>query len=144
MENNTKNSPRERSILGHLAAPVALVRPSSLGELIHVAVRRAIEQAVEDELEVALGAPWYERGGERRGYRNGSRERTLAGPTGPVKLSLPRGVLFEAKATDSSREWRSELVPRYQRRMREVNEAVLATYLAGGNTRQLKEPCDHS
>lgn len=138
MENNTKNPPRERSILGHLAASVALVRPSSLGELIHVAVRRAIEQAVEDELEVALGAPWYERGGERRGYRNGSRERTLAGPTGPVKLSLPRGVLFEAKATDSSREWRSELVPRYQRRMREVNEAVLATYLAGGNTRQLK------
>jgi transposase-like protein len=29
-------------------------------------------------------------------------------------------------------------VPRYQRRLREVNEAVIATYLAGGNTRRLR------
>jgi transposase-like protein len=35
------------------------------------------------------------------------------------------------------REWRSALVPRYQRRLREVNEAVVATYLAGGDTRRL-------
>ena len=32
----------------------------------------------------------------------------------------------------------STLVPRYQRRLREVNEAVLATYLAGGNTRRIR------
>jgi transposase-like protein len=36
------------------------------------------------------------------------------------------------------REWTSALVPRYQRRLREVNEAVVATYLAGGNTRRLR------
>jgi putative transposase len=29
------------------------------------------------------------------------------------------------------------MLPRYQRRMREVNEAVVATYLAGGNTRRI-------
>ncbi len=29
-------------------------------------------------------------------------------------------------------------MPRYQRRLREVNEAVVATYLAGGNTRRLR------
>jgi len=29
-------------------------------------------------------------------------------------------------------------VPRYQRRMREVNEAVIATYLAGGNQRRIR------
>jgi len=138
VEKNTRKLPCGRSTLAKLAVPVALVRPSSLGELIHAAVRRAIEQAVDDELEAALGAPWYERGGERRGYRNGSRDRTLTGPTGPVKLTMPRGTLFEPGAVDASREWKSELVPRYQRRMSEVNEAVLATYLAGGNTRQLK------
>ena len=138
MEKDSRNTPSGRSTLAKLAVPVGVVRPSSLGELIHVAVRRAIEQAVEDELEAALGAPWYERGGERRGYRNGSRERSLTGPTGPVELTLPRGTLFEPRIAGSSREWRSELVPRYQRRMSEVNEAVLATYLSGGNTRQLK------
>jgi len=30
------------------------------------------------------------------------------------------------------------MVPRYQRRVREVNEAVVATYLAGGNTRRIR------
>jgi Transposase, Mutator family len=37
-----------------------------------------------------------------------------------------------------AQEWTSALVPRYQRRLREVNEAVVATYLAGGNTRRLR------
>ncbi len=35
-------------------------------------------------------------------------------------------------------EHRPTIVPRYQRRMREVNEAVIATYLAGGNTRRIR------
>jgi transposase-like protein len=30
------------------------------------------------------------------------------------------------------------VVPRHQRRMPEVNEAVIATYLAGGNTRRIR------
>ena len=53
----------------------------SLGELIHAAVRRAIEVAVDEELTAALGARVYERGGDRRGYRNGTKPRTLTGPT---------------------------------------------------------------
>ena len=38
----------------------------------------------------------------------------------------------------TGREWRSTIVPRYQRRVREVNEAVIATYLAGGNQRRIR------
>src|SRR6266542_4016263 len=108
---------------------------STLGELIHAAVRRAIEAAVEEELAGALGADRYEREAARRGYRNGTKERTLTGPTGPVPLTLPRATL----TTPAGRkEWTSTLVPRYQRRLPEVNAAVLATYLAGGNTRRLR------
>ncbi len=110
-------------------------RPSSLGELIHAQVRRAIELAVEEELAGALGVARYERGPGRRGYRNGTKVRTVTGPTGPLALTLPRGVLITGAGP---REWTSALVPRYQRRLREVNEAVLATYLAGGNTRRLR------
>jgi transposase-like protein len=36
------------------------------------------------------------------------------------------------------KEWTSRIVPRYQRRIPEVNEAVIATYLAGGNTRRIR------
>jgi len=111
------------------------LEPVSLGELIHQHVRAAIEAAVQEELLVALGATPYERNGSRRGYRNGIRERTLTGPTGPVALALPRATLFRGAG---AKEWTSTVVPRYQRRMPQVNEAVVATYLAGGNTRRIR------
>jgi putative transposase len=107
----------------------------SLGELIHQHVRLAIETAVHEELRAALGTNAYERTEVRRGYRNGIRERTLTGPTGPVALALPRATLFRGAG---GKEWTSTIVPRYQRRMPEVNEAVIATYLAGGNTRRIR------
>src|SRR5882762_4085113 len=105
----------------------------ALGELIHQHVRLAIETAVHEELRAALGARSYERSDVRRGYRNGTKTRTLTGPTGPVALTLPRARLFAG-----AKEWTSSIVPRYQRRMPEVNEAVVATYLAGSNTRRIR------
>jgi len=111
------------------------LEPVSLGALIHQHVRIAIETAVHEELRAALGTRPYERSEVRRGYRNGIRERTLTGPSGPVALALPRATLFRGT---SAKEWTSTIVPRYQRRMPEVNEAVVATYLAGGNTRRIR------
>lgn len=108
---------------------------STLGELIHATVRGAIEAAVEAELAGTVGAEWYARAATRLGYRNGTKVRTLTGPTGPVALRVPRATLQTAAGPT---EWRSTLVPRYQRRLPEVNAAVLATYLAGGNTRRLR------
>jgi transposase-like protein len=110
--------------------------PVSLSELIHQHVRAAIEAAVHEELRAALGTSPYERRDVRRGYRNGVRERTLTGPTGPVALTLPRATLF--RGAGETKEWASRIVPRYQRRMPEVNETVVATYLAGGNTRRIR------
>ena len=107
----------------------------ALGDLIHAQVRAAIETAVHEELASALGAQRYERHGERRGYRNGVKTRTLTGPTGPMTLTLPRATLT---APGRDQEWASTMVPRYQRRMREVNEAVVGTYLAGGNQRRIR------
>jgi putative transposase len=48
-------------------------------------------------------------------------------------LTLPRATLFA-----DAKEWTSKIVPRYQRRMPEVNEAIVGTYLAGGNTRRVR------
>ncbi len=109
------------------------LEPVSLSELIHQHVRVAIETAVHEELRAALGTTPYERSGVRRGYRNGMKMRTLTGPTGPVALTVPRATLFAG-----AKEWTSRIVPRYQRRMPQVNEAVVATYLAGGNTRRIR------
>jgi len=81
-------------------------RAATLGELIHEALRRAIELAVEEELTATLGAAWYARDSARGGYRNGCRGRTL---TGPLALTLPRATLLAASGT---REWTLTLVPR--------------------------------
>src|SRR3989454_7002782 len=115
--------------------PAAVHEPerTSLSELIHQHVRLAIETAVHEELRAALGTNPYERTDVRRGYRNGTKVRTLTGPTGPAALTLPRATLFAG-----AKEWTSRIVPRYHRRMPEVNEAVVATYLAGGNTRRIR------
>lgn len=112
-----------------------LVIVPRVGELIHDAVRAAIEEAVEQELTEALGAKPYERARERLGYRNGTHERTLTGPTGPVDLKVPRGRIESDVGT---REWSSKILPRYQRRLPEINEAIAATYLAGGNSRRIR------
>src|SRR6266581_3424759 len=133
----SRRPPEERA-MGKGTSKSAGVRgldPASLSELIHQHVRVAIETAVHEELGAVLGTRPYERSEVRRGYRNGIRERTLTGPTGPVALALPRATLFRAAGT---KEWTSTIVPRYQRRMPEVNEAVIATYLAGGNTRRIR------
>src|SRR2546428_13397219 len=94
-------------------AGVPVLEPASLSELIHQHVRVAIETAVHEELRAALGTSRYERSEVRRGYRNGIRERTLTGPTGPVALTLPRAMVF---GVAGAKEWTSGIVPRYQRR----------------------------
>src|SRR5262249_36580340 len=95
-----------------------------------------IELAVQEELAVALGALPYQRSDERRGYRNGTKERTLTGPSGPARLEVPRGVIVDEDGR--GQEWKSRMLPRYQRRLPEINEAVIGVYLSGANTRRIR------
>ena len=100
-------------------------------------VREAIEAIVEEELEVALGATCSARvGEERRGYRHGTRSRMLTTSLGPTEIAMPRARLTESDGT--TREWRSEVMPRYQRRTTRVDEAILGLYLTGTNSRRVK------
>ena len=111
-------------------------RPVALGVLIHASVRETVEQLVQEELALAVGALRYQRVDERRGYRNGARERSLTAQSGPFKMQVPRGVLIDERGDKS--EWRSRLLPRYQRRLPEINEAIASVYLSGANTRRLR------
>ena len=100
--------------------------------LLRTRVREAIEITLEEELAEALGCGRYERSGERLGYRNGTQQRTITTAYGPKDLEIPRGRLVSEDGT--SKEFRSQIVPRYQRRSREVDEAMLGAYLAGSNS----------
>src|SRR5947209_6755938 len=110
---------------------------TSLEALIRQRARGLIDAIVEEELEAALGAAESARvGSARQGYRHGTRERTLTTSLGPTTFAMPRARLRTAKGTTT--EWRSELVPRYQRRSERVDEAILGVYLSGTNTRRIK------
>ena len=100
-------------------------------------VREAIEMVLEEELTEALGCPRHDRTENRLGYRNGSIEREVTMETGLQRLHVPRGRID--KDDGSSVEFRSQILPRYARRTRRVDEAILGVYLAGGNTRRIRK-----
>src|SRR3989449_2231341 len=110
---------------------------TTLETLIRRRARRLIDAIVEEELEAALGAAESARvGPARRRYRHGTRERTLTTSLGPTSFALPRARVKTVEGATA--EWRSELVPRYQRRSERVDEAILGVYLSGTNTRRIK------
>lgn len=111
--------------------------PTTLETLIRRRARGLIDAIVEEELEAVLGAAESARvGSARQGYRHGTRERTLTTSLGPTTFAMPRARLRTGEGATA--EWRSELVPRYQRRSERVDEAILGVYLSGTNTRRIK------
>lgn len=110
---------------------------TTLETLIRRRARGLIDAIVEEELDAALGAAESARvGPARQGYRHGTRERTLTTSLGPTTFAMPRARVKTAEGATT--EWRSELVPRYQRRSERVDEAILGVYLSGTNTRRIK------
>jgi len=100
-------------------------------------VRTWIERIVQEELTAVLGADSSLRVGDsRRGYRHGTRERTLTTSLGPTTFTLPRARLFTERGQTT--EWHSTTVARYQRRTRRVDEAILGVYLSGANSRRIR------
>ena len=109
----------------------------ALGELMRERIRTTIEGIIDEELVAALGAARSQRSGPVRvGYRHGKRSRTLTTSLGPTTIAMPRARL---EGEDGRRrEWRSAIIPRYQRRTERVDEAILGVYLSGTNTRRLR------
>jgi transposase-like protein len=109
---------------------------TSLEMVIRSRARSWIETIIEDELECVLQAKPSSRVDGRRGYRHGTRERTLTTSLGPTTIAMPRARL--QRADGSTTEWQSHAVRRYQRRTELVDEAILGVYLSGTNTRRIK------
>ena len=89
-------------------------------------MRQGLQALIEAEAATALGADRQQRTDQRRGHRNGSRDRLLATPAGDIQLRIPRfrtGSFFP-----------SLLEPR-----RRVNRAlwavVMEAYVSGVSTR---------
>jgi transposase-like protein len=91
-------------------------------------VERVVQQVLEAEMTSFLGAGTYERNGERRGWRNGYKPRTLKTRVGGLELMVPK---------DRDGEFQTELFERYQRSEKAFVLAMLQMYLEGVSTRKV-------
>ena len=91
-------------------------------------VQRTVQQVLEAEMTSFLGAGTYERNGERRGWRNGYKPRTLKTRVGGLELRVPK---------DRDGEFQTELFERYQRSEKALVLAMLQMYVEGVSTRKV-------
>ena len=91
-------------------------------------VQRMVQQVLEAEMTSFLGAGTYERNGERRGWRNGYKPRTLKTRVGELELMVPK---------DRDGEFQTELFERYQRSEKALVLAMLEMYVGGVSTRKV-------
>jgi len=120
-----------------ITSPSVVPFPRDLTVALRSRIRETIELIFAEEVEAALGAGPSERVEDRRGYRNGSVTRSVLTQHGRHELTIPRARLFGEDG--STGEWRSELVGRYQRRTKQIDDALVGCYLAGANTRRIRK-----
>ena len=112
-----------------------LLGPDLLSEALREEVQHVIEQVLEEEVTAAIGVGAYQRLQDRLGYRHGSKKRRLTTGLGTNEIRVPRARLFQAQGR--TKEWQSQLLPRYERRTQQVDEALVGVYLQGVNTRRV-------
>ena len=93
------------------------------------ALKRILEDGVEREVEQYLGRAWYERrgGGDREDYRNGFRIRHLLTEMGDLVVRMPR----------TRKRFVSRVLEAYRRRVRTVDQLILACFVLGMSTRKV-------
>jgi putative transposase len=107
-----------------------LLGSGTADELIPELVRQGLQAMIEAEAAAALGANRHQRTDQRRGHRDGSRERLLATPSGDIQLRIPR---FRAGSF-----FTTLLEPR-RRVDRALWAVVMEAYVSGVSTRKVDE-----
>jgi putative transposase len=122
---------------GSTEEPRVVAFRQEIGNLLQQRLTEAVEKVLEEELAAAIGSSWYERSEGRQGYRNGSTCREITTSAGVRTVNVPRARV--RTAAGATAEFHSQILPRYARRSREVDEAILGTYLAGANSRRIRK-----
>ncbi len=115
----------------------AMPSPEEIRQLLRAKVVAAVQELLEEEISLLLGSERYERTELRNGYRNGGERRQVTTENGPMELKVPRARVRQPDG--STAEFRSTVLPRYQRRTKQVDEAIVGAYLAGANTRRIRK-----
>jgi putative transposase len=121
----------------NIIEPYLVPTRQEIRQNIRSKIVEAIQVVLEEELTAVLGSQRYERSEHRRGFRHGKEVRPVTTEHGLLEIPVPRGRVLAADG--STTEFQSAVLPRYGRRTREVDEAILGSYLAGANTRRIRK-----
>jgi transposase-like protein len=89
-----------------------------------------MQAAIQAEFDHFLGAGPWERSGERRGWRNGSKRRRLHTRMGTIELRIPK---------DREGRFQPSLFERYQRSEKAFVLALVEMYIQGVSTRKVQK-----
>ncbi len=101
-----------------------------ISEETRVLAQRVLQDSLEEELTVRLGAAPYSRKEGRRGYRNGSYGRQVVSRWGLLDIWMPRA---------RQKQEPSQVLGRFQRREPQVDSLIRQAFLRGVSTREVGE-----
>jgi putative transposase len=101
-----------------------------LRKLFLGAIKLALETLLEEELKEMIGAQRYERTKNRSDRRNGTYIRQLITSMGYLDVTVPRSRNQGAP---------TGVIGEYQRRTKEVDEAIATAYVGGVSTRKMSD-----
>lgn len=99
-------------------------------DLVRAMLAQALQTAIQVEFDRFLGAGPWERNGERRGWRNGSKRRRLHTRVGTIELRIPK---------DREGRFQPSLFERYQRSEKAFVLALVEMYIQGVSTRKVQK-----
>lgn len=101
-------------------------------EVLRLAVRKIVEEALESEVADVLGRGYYaRRGGEARGYRNGYRRGRLKTAEGQVEFAVPQ-------VSDREEPFRSRVREHCEGRTEALEQLATEMYARGLSTRDIE------
>jgi putative transposase len=133
--------PPVRAELEEYAMPAAYQEPPAIGSgqpeiaetleaLVREGARRMLAAALEEEVTAFLGRRRYERGGDFRGYRNGTHApRQVTVGVGAVAVRVPR--VADVPAAVAPDGFQSQIVQKYQRASATTQRLLVRLYLEG-------------
>jgi putative transposase len=111
---------------------------SGQDDFLRQIVHRVVQEALEAEMDEAVGAEKGERTQQRVGYRSGYYSRILVTRVGKLELRVPQ---------DRQGRFRTEVCERYQRSEKALVAALAEINVQGVSTRKVKaiteELCGH-
>lgn len=110
---------------------------SNIEDRVKYSVKDLMQQQIDEEFNVFIGASWYQHSQERIGWRNGYWERNLDTKYGLIEaLRIPRA----RKANDKTKpKIEFSIFNRWQRFQDNLLEAILQAYLIGNSSRDVTE-----